>query len=126
MCLSYCYRTRRIFDNHLECQPQCCEHAQAEHPTCDTCGHRLGDLCGLTRHPLPNPSGCCHWNVALINAPQQIDISALQMLGVGANETVSDVLTGFDVPYEIADDGQVWLDLARLSLPDIFGRSTNH
>jgi len=47
------------------------------------------------------------------------------MLGPGSNETIRDVLNGFDVAYRIDDRGDVWVDVDELRLPDIYGVGTN-
>jgi hypothetical protein len=49
----------------------------------------------------------------------------LVMLGVGANETVADVLDGFEVVYEVGEAGRFYVDPSDLSLPDTFGRGTD-
>jgi len=46
------------------------------------------------------------------------------MLGLGANETVAEVLAGFDLPFQVDQPGRAWLDPAALSLPDTYGRGT--
>jgi len=73
-------------------------------------------LCGLTRVPLPQAGGCCHWNVELATGPQKVTLAMLEMLGTGSNETVVNVLDGFDVPYWIDEDG-IWIEPDELSLP---------
>ncbi|MEM7027995.1 MAG: hypothetical protein AAF629_00275 [Chloroflexota bacterium] len=125
MCLSYCTIKKILFDNHDDCHPQWCEHAQIGHQPCDTCDHRMGEVCGLTRYPLPKSRGCCHWNVDVINDSQQITLADLRMLGIGVNETVEDVLTGFDIPYEVDDQNRVWLDVGNLALPTTYGRGSD-
>ena len=126
MCISYCHLKADLFFNHEDCSPQVCKYAQIKHPSCDTCHHLQGDVCGLTRCPRPSIGGCCHWNVELISGLQPITLADVQMLGVGVNETICDVLAGFDVAYEVDAQGQVWLDLDRLALPEIFGWGNNH
>jgi hypothetical protein len=55
-----------------------------------------------------------------------ITLSDLKMVGVGWNETVGDVLTGFEIPYEVDEAGSVWLDPAILALPVIYGEGWDH
>jgi len=73
-------------------------------------------LCGLTRAPLSQAGGCCHWNVELATRPQKVTLAMIEMLGPGSNETIRDVLDGFDVPYWV-DEDDIWIEPDELSLP---------
>ena len=74
---------------------------------------------------MPESGGCCHHNVEPIAGRQPITLDMLVMLGVGANETVADVLDGFEVVYEVGEAGRFYVDPSDLSLPDTFGRGTD-
>ena len=115
-----------LFFNHDDCLPQFCPLARGPHHPCQTCRHRQGNLCGLTRAPLPETGGCCHWNVDLVNDPQVVTLDMVTILGVGANETVAEVLDGFEVVYEVDEAGRVWVDPDDLSMPgSVYGRGTD-
>ncbi len=47
-----------------------------------------------------------------------------ELLGMGNNETVVDVLDGLDAPFTIDPDGQMLVDPDALGLPDIYGEGT--
>ncbi len=47
------------------------------------------------------------------------------LLGMGANETVAEVLTGLDAPFETDADGQIRIDPDRLGLPETYGLGTD-
>lgn len=83
-------------------------------------------MCALTQAPLPTAGGCCHWNVDLVSGPQMVTLDMVTMLGVGANETVADVLDGFEVAYEVDETGLVWVDPDDLSVPgSVYGQGTD-
>lgn len=90
-----------------------------------TCQNREGATCGLTNEAVLPTRGCCHWGVRRMEGRQKVTPDTLEMLYIGTNETVSDVLAGFDVPFEVSQ-GDVWItDLADLpGLPLVYGVGT--
>jgi len=126
VCITWCHRRLALFYNHEDCLPQFCAFVGGPHHPCQTCRHRQGNLCGLTRAPLPETGGCCHHNVEPISGRQPITLDMLVMLGVGANETVAEILDGFEVVYEVDEAGRVWVDPDDLSTPSsVYGRGTD-
>jgi len=125
MCVTFCHRNLILFFNHEDCPPQLCPVGATVPGTCDDCYHRQGDLCGLTRAPLPDGGGCCHRNVTLVTDRQVVTPVMCALLGRGANETVVDLLAGLDAPCHVDDVGRAWVDPDALGLPDIYGRGTN-
>jgi len=129
MCITWCHQRQILYWNHDNCHPFDCPKANEKHGRCENCRHRLeGEdrlLCSLTRAPLPQAGGCCHYNVKLIAGPQKVTLAVVEMLGPGSNETVRDVLDGFDVAHQIDGQGDVWVDSDELGLPDIYGRGAD-
>ncbi len=119
MCVTFCHRRRVLFWNHEDCLFESCPLVAEEHGRCHRCMHRQGELCGLTRAPLPSWGGCCHWNVGLVEELQPVTPEMLEPLGVTAAEPAAAVLTGLDAPYRVDEQGQVWVDPADLGLPTI-------
>ena len=125
MCVTFCHRCSILYFNHEDCPLQLCP-VKADIPgTCDDCFHRQGHLCGLTRAPLPQSGGCCHWNVALISGWQVVTADRCALLGPGANESVADLLTGLDAPFTPNANGQVSVDPDALGLPETYGQGTD-
>jgi hypothetical protein len=61
-----------------------------------------------------------------VSGPQVVTLDMVTMLGVGANETVAEVLDGFEVAYEVDESGQVYVDPDDLSMPgSVYGRGTD-
>ena len=124
MCVSWCHKTEQLFFNHEDCPPALCRFARGPHPSCDRCCHRQGAVCGLTRTLLPQTGGCCHHNVTVTGGRRTISRLQVVLLGLGANETVGDVLQGFDVPsLETGADQQV--DVDQLALPETYGQGAD-
>lgn len=125
MCVTWCHRQKCLFFNHTSCSPRDCEFAGEDNGDCRTCQNRNGAICGLTGEPILPAGGCCHWGVRRMADRQKITFDALEMLYIGTNETIFDVLTGFEVPFEVNPDGEVWINLADLpGLPLVYGVGT--
>jgi hypothetical protein len=71
---------------------------------CQTCRHRAGDHCGLTRAPLPDSGGCCHWNVAPVETWVAVTPAMVAPLA-GFFDTVRHILT--EVPHQVSETGWV-------------------
>jgi len=119
MCISFCHRREVLFLNHEDCPPSC-PHAWEEHGRCRDCRHRMGDLCGLTRMPLPDAGGCCHFNVEVVTEPQRITRADVFQVPRWMGETVVEVLEEFGVPHR-KDARGVLVDPARCVVPGIYG-----
>lgn len=83
----------------------------------------MGDLCGLTRMPLPDAGGCCHFNVEVVTEPQRIARADVFQVPRWMGETVVEVLEEFGVPYR-EDAQSVIVEPARCVLPVIYGLGT--
>jgi hypothetical protein len=83
-------------------------------------------MCRLTHAPLPGTGGCCHHEVVLVQGWQVVTRAMLEPLGIGARETVADVLSRWHIPYERGDQpGEVALvDPDQLALPATYGVGT--
>lgn len=125
MCVTFCHRCSVLYFNHDDCSPQLCPVGATISGSCADCRHRQGDLCGLTRALLPAAGGCCHYSVTLVTEPQIVTSAMCDLLGMGANETVADLLLGLDAPFETDADGQIWIDPNKLGLPETYGLGTD-
>ncbi len=89
--------------------------------------HRSGQICALTRAPLPELGGCCHHNITLLHGPQRVIREMLAPLHLGPNETdLERVLLIEDVAYQVGSEGQLWVDPDNLALPKTYGLGTDH
>jgi len=125
MCVAYCHRRGVLYWTHVDCSFEICPFVAEEPNRCASCRHRepAGDLCGLTRAPLPAVGGCCHWNVEPLSGPQWVTWEMLEPLGVG-QESTADLLDDLDAPYGQDEFGQIWIDPDCLGLPEIYGLGT--
>ena len=83
----------------------------------------MGDLCGLTRMPLPDTGGCCHFNVELVTEPQRITRADVFQVPRWMGETVVEALEAFGVPYR-GDARGVIVEPAQCVLPGVYGLGT--
>ena len=125
MCVTLCHVKKQLYFNHIDCNPWYCEFAGNPRGRCADCRYRQGALCGLTRLPLPEAGGCCHWNVELTGGALKVTRSMIEMLEPGANEAITDVLDGYDVPYRENEGGDVRVESGELGLPDVYGLGTD-
>jgi hypothetical protein len=125
MCVTYCHRLGVLYWNHEPCSFEFCPFAVEESGQCNSCRHRqaVGAICGLTRAPLPQTGGCCHWNVDPVTGLQPVTPEMLAPLSVGP-EPAAEILAGLDAPYEMDVAGQLWVKPGRLGVPDIYGLGT--
>jgi hypothetical protein len=126
VCISMCHRLQILYWNHEDCGVHC-DLAHGPHGRCETCGHRApAGMCRLTHAPLPEAGGCCHHDVALLQGWQVVTRVMLEPLGIGAGETVGDVLARWDVPHERGDQpgGAALVDPDQLALPATYGVGT--
>ena len=123
MCLTFCHRREVLYWNHADCSYEFCPVVAETPRHCHSCRYRQGNICNLTRSPLPGQGGCCHWNVALVATPQPVTLEMLAPLGVGP-EPAAEVLASLDAPYEVDAAGQVWVDPNRLGVPETYGLGT--
>lgn len=123
MCVTFCHRRGVLYWNHDDCSFEFCPVVSEAHGHCLSCQYRqpAGDICALTRAPLPETGGCCHWNVELVSGLQPVTPQMLAPLNVTGPETVSDLLTSLAAPHEVAAGDQVWIDPNRLGVPEIYG-----
>jgi hypothetical protein len=52
---------------------------------------------------------------------RQVTLEMLQPLGLEPGQAIGQLLTSLNTVYQVDEQGRIWLDLARLSLPDTFG-----
>jgi hypothetical protein len=50
----------------------------------------------------------------------------IEMLGIGMNERIQDVLVAFDAPFEIDGEAQIRLDPELLNVPETYGIGCDH
>ncbi|HMR67818.1 MAG TPA: hypothetical protein PKE64_27725 [Anaerolineae bacterium] len=93
-----------LFWNHDPCDSFFCPVAGDKPGLCQSCRHRAGADCGLTRAPLPESGGCCHWNVAPGERVVRVTPAMVAPLA-GFFDRVRHILAG--VPYQ-AREGR-WL-----------------
>ena len=107
MCISYCHKTKILFDNHADCETDVCPFANPIHNgPCQTCQNRQGQVCSLTNTPLPDGGGCCHWNVAFVeNIVVVIPAMVAPLPMVGFFDRVKNVLPA-DVPRQRHSSGK--------------------
>lgn len=125
MCVTFCHRCSILYFNHEDCPPQLCPVNAEILGTCDACFHRQKGFCALTRAPLPEHGGCCHWNVSLVSGEQTVTAEMCDSLGQSANESLADLLTGLDAPFTLNADGQVSVDPDALGIPETYGQGTD-
>ena len=90
---------------------------------CYSCRYRQseGDICTLTRAPLPETGGCCHWNVELVMDRQPVTPEMLAPLGITGPEPAEAILDSLAAPHEVDAAGQTWVDPNRLGVPEAYG-----
>ena len=127
MCVAFCHRQRALYWNHEDCSFEFCPFIVEEPRGCYSCQYRQpeGNICGLTRAPLPAVKGCCHWNVELVTGRQWVTPEMLIPLGIVGPEPAVDILAGLEAPYEVDAAGRVWVDPGHLGLPETYGVGTN-
>jgi len=112
MCLQWCYIQGWLIDNDLPCGA-CPAYGRSPVAACVTCVHRRegahGPLCVLTHAPLPHAGGCCHHN-----ADRGRDRDALPWDALP-------VAPWLPAAHLRAPDGEVWLRLADLAVPLVYG-----
>lgn len=124
MCVTWCFRQAWLFWNHDPCSFEFCPAVVEQHGRCASCRHRQKTACALTGAPLPAEGGCCHWNVEPVQGRQRVTLEMLAPLGVEPNETVVEVLDSLGAPYQVDEQGNVWVEPARLGLPFSYGLGT--
>lgn len=69
--------------------------------SCETCNHRNGNTCGLTKRPLPKSRFCCHHNTGLLTTPIVLTKEQVSQLQIGGEVKLTTLLDEFDVPYQL-------------------------
>lgn len=124
MCVSWCHRLGQLYWNHLDCSAHgCCLSRYVS--SCDGCIYRGEELCELTGCDLPpGGSGCCHRNIILMTGNWLVTaqtVAPLGILGVDLSN-LAQLLDWLNyTPYRINKDGQVYVDIDELALPEIYG-----
>ena len=112
MCLQWCYIQGWLIDNDLPCGA-CPAYGRSPVAVCVTCVHRRegahGPLCVLTHAPLPHVGGCCHHNADRGRVRDALPWDALP------------VAPWLPAAHLRAPDGEVWLRLADLAVPLVYG-----
>ena len=105
MCVALCSRRRCLFWTHEDCSADFCPVVREQHGPCQSCRHRQDDeTCALTRAPLPESGGCCHWNVAPLGEPVRITPAMVAPLA-GFFDQAKHLLA--DIPHRVS--GGRWL-----------------
>lgn len=123
MCIAFCHRQAVLYWNHADCSFEFCPVVAETPRHCNSCRYRQDDICDLTRAPLPEQGGCCHWNVEPVTTPQQVTLEMLTPLNAGPEPT-EELLTSLDAPYELDTAGQIWVNPDRLGVPETYGLGT--
>ena len=129
MCLQWCYVRTMVIDNDVPCW-ECPAYGGPPPGPCATCTHRHpgahGDVCGLTRMPLPTAGGCCHYNAIVTEAPEAVPLDAVAVAPwlLAGNPAAPPAAFLADHPSAPAlewRDGRAWLRLDELAVPVVYG-----
>jgi hypothetical protein len=128
MCLQWCHVTSQVLNNHFACEhcPASIRDAKVGR-VCDTCQHRQGETCTLTKQALPQARSCCHHDAQISGGKVSITLanvpaSLLDAMQVTTLEDLFWAVESAPEPELVDDDpNHLMLDLQDLAVPFIYG-----
>ena len=127
MCLQWCHVTCTLIDNDLACA-HCGPETRRAHAAerCDTCVHRQGVTCSLTREKLPGQRTCCHWGVPALAMGTVLTLTDANVApGLLRYHQARDVAQLFDrsdtAPNYAGGGSQISVSLDDLAVPMVYG-----